>query len=210
MLTDALKAVSKQFKGNVSTEVLEVMERSTAELAESKLVESALKVGDKMPAFKLTNAIGESIDSEVLLSKGPLVINFYRGGWWPYCNLELGGYQDILDEIHGKGAQLVAISPELPDETLSTTEKLELQFEILSDSNNELAKQFGIVFSMKEELIEIYKGFGIDIAGTQGNENFELPVPGTFVVDENSIIKLAHMDVDYTTRIEPEEVLTVL
>jgi len=81
MLTDALKAVSKQFKGNVSTEVLEVMERSTAELAESKLVESALKVGDKMPAFKLTNAIGESIDSEVLLSKGPLVINFYRGGW---------------------------------------------------------------------------------------------------------------------------------
>jgi len=63
---------------------------------------------------------------------------------------------------------------------------------------------------MKEELIEIYKGFGIDIAGTQGNENFELPVPGTFVVDENSIIKLAHMDVDYTTRIEPEEVLTVL
>jgi len=81
MLTDALKAVSKQFKGNVSTEVLEVMERSTAELAESKLVESALKVGDKMPAFKLTNAIGESIDSEVLLSKGALVINFYRGGW---------------------------------------------------------------------------------------------------------------------------------
>lgn len=79
-------------------------------------------------------------------------MNFYRGGWWPYCNLELGVYQEILPEIHSKGAQLVAISPELPDNSLSLTEKLELEFEILSDLNNDIARKFGIVFSLTDEL----------------------------------------------------------
>lgn len=87
---------------------------------------------------------------------------------------------------------------------------MNLEFEILSDLNNETAKKFGIAFSMEDELIEIYKGFGIDLETSQGNENYELPVPATFVVDQNGTILLAHVDVDYTTRMEPEEVLTVL
>jgi len=124
--------------------------------------------------------------------------------------MELGGYQDILEEIHARGAQLVAVSPELPDESLSLQEKLNLEFEILTDQNNKLAKSLGIAFSMDDELIEVYKNFGIDLKGTQGNEDYELPVPATFVVGQDGIISMAHIDVDYTSRMEPEEVLNVL
>lgn len=210
MLTEELKKINQKFKKDAPSELVEKIEASIAKLAEDKLLNKALKVGSKMPKFILSNATGKQIDSEALLSNGPLVINFYRGGWWPYCNLELGGFQEILKDIHNKGAQLVAITPEIPDETLSTTDKLNLEFEILTDSSNELAKQFGIVFSLENEMKDIYNGFGIDLKATQGNENYELPVPATYVVDQNGVITLAHIDVDYTTRMEPEEVLSVL
>lgn len=102
------------------------------------------------------------------------------------------------------------MTPELPDETLTLQEKLNLDFEILTDLDNKLAKALGIAFSMEDELIEIYKGFGVHLDKTQGNGNYELPVPGTYVIDSNGIITMAHVDVDYTTRIEPEEVLNYL
>lgn len=119
-------------------------------------------------------------------------------------------YQDILPEIKGKGAQFVAISPELPDNSLSLKEKLKLDFEVLSDLNNDVARSFGIVFSLTEDLRGTYEKFGIDLPGTQGNKNHELPIPATFVVDGNGTIILAHIDIDYTKRLEPEDVLQVL
>lgn len=105
---------------------------------------------------------------------------------------------------------MVAISPELPDASLSLKEKLDLKYEILTDLNNELAKAFGIAFSMEDELIDIYEGFGIDLKSTHGNENYELPVPASYVVDKDGTIILAHVEIDYTTRMEPEDVLEVL
>ena len=102
------------------------------------------------------------------------------------------------------------MTPELPDNTLTTSEKLNLDFEILSDIDNKFAKELGIVFSLRDDLKELYAGFGIDLEGTQGNDNFELPLPGTFVVGQDGKVLLAHMDEDYTTRMEPEAVLDVL
>lgn len=209
-LEQELKKVHEQFLKNAPKDVLDTLKEASEKLAQDKIEEKALKVGDKIPAFSLKNAVGKIINSKDLLAKGPLVINFYRGGWWPYCNLELGGYQEILPEIHGLGAQLVAISPELADESLSLVEKHSLEFEILSDINNEIAKKFGIVFSLDEEMQALYKKFGIDLSKTQGNENYELPIPATYVVDSDGTIILSHVDINYETRIEPEEVLEVL
>lgn len=98
----------------------------------------------------------------------------------------------------------------MPDNTLSTSQKLELDFEILSDIDNKFAKDLGIVFSLREDLQKLYAGFGIDLEGTQGNNKFELPLPGTFVIDRDGKVILAHIDEDYTTRMEPEDVLEVL
>lgn len=104
----------------------------------------------------------------------------------------------------------MAISPELPDNSLSLIEKHSLKYEVLSDLGNEIAREFGIVFTVEEELRPIYKKLGVDLAWAQGNENYELPVPATYVVDTNGTIILSHVDTDYTNRLEPEEVLEVL
>lgn len=209
-LKQELKKVHEQFLKSAPQDALDTLKKASEKLAQEKLEDKALKVGDKMPIFSLKNAVGTIVNSKDLLEKGPLVINFYRGGWWPYCNLELGGYQEILPEIHELGAQLVAISPELPDESLSLVEKHSLEFQILSDINNEIAKKFGIVFSLDEEMQALYSKFGIDLIKTQGNENHELPVPATYVVDSDGTIILSHVNIDYTTRLEPEDVLEVL
>jgi len=105
---------------------------------------------------------------------------------------------------------LVAMSPELPDDSISLKEKLNLGFEILTDLDNVVAKSFGIVFSIEGELKKVYQGFGLDLEKMHGSSAAELPVPATYVVDKEGTIILAHLDFDYTTRMEPEEVLEVL
>ena len=126
----------------------------------------------------MPNANGKTVRLDDLLQHGPVVVAFYRGGWCPYCNLELRALQKTLPEIEKHGAQLVAISPQTPDSSLSTQQKDELQFQVLSDKHNAVARQFGLVFTLPEEIRTIYKGFGHDLAARNGDDSFELTVPG--------------------------------
>jgi len=210
MLAEDLKELHQRSKGRLPKETIALMERMKEELIATKIMESVPKVGDSMPEFNLINAMGQMISSSNLLAKGPLVISFYRGAWCSYCNLELRAYQSILNEIHERGGQLVAISPELPDTSITLTEKHNLQFEVLSDKDNEFAKVLGIAFSMQEELVTLYKSFGFDIENAQGNANYELPIPATLVVDQRGKILFIHAEVDYTKRAEPRSVLAYL
>jgi len=123
----------------------------------------------------------------------------------------LRAYQKILPEIEALGASLVAISPQNPDNTLTTTEKNNLSFEVLSDPGNAVARRFGLVFRVGEEVRTIYTDrFGIDLGRSNGDDSWELPIPGTFVIAPDGIIRLAYVDVDYTTRLEPSEILDCL
>jgi peroxiredoxin len=140
-----------------------------------------------------------------------VVVVFYRGGWCPYCNLHLRGFQRRLQEFRELGAKIVAISPQLPDNSLSTKEKDELEFPVLSDVGNKVARQFGIVFELSDELVALYRQLGHaleDFNGTAGKS--ELPVPATFLVDQSGMIRLAHVDVDYTRRLDPDDIIEVL
>ena len=118
--------------------------------------------------------------------------------------------QRSLPEIKSFGAELVAISPQLPDNSLSTAEKLALEFEVLSDVGNKVAKKFGIVFKLTEKIQEIYKNFGIDLPAANGDQSFELPIPATYVVAQNSIVSFAYIDADYTNRLDPETIIIEL
>ena len=190
---------------------LAIMDAETARLVASDLAASALKVGDPAPDFILPDAHGEPVRLHSLLRAGPVVLVFYRGGWCPYCNLHLRGFQRRLPEIRALGAQIVAISPQLPDNSLSTQEKNELAFPVLSDVGNKVARQFGIVFELSGELLKLYRQFGHaleDFNGKAGRK--ELPVPGTFLLDPKGIARLAHVDVDYTHRLDPDKVIEVL
>ena len=195
---------------NIPADKYAIMQQSTKELKEIGLSNNAFKTGQSIPSFELLNASGDLIKSDDLLRKGPLVISFYRGGWCPYCNMELRALQQVLDQIHAFGAQLVAISPETPDSSLTTSEKNELSFEVLSDIDNVFAKQLGLVFQMPEDLREVYHSFNLDVQKHNGNDDYELPMPATYVIDTNGKIIFDFVSEDYTYRLEPEEVLKAL
>ncbi len=118
--------------------------------------------------------------------------------------------QRSLPEIQSLGAELVTISPQLPDNSLSTVEKLALDFEVLSDVGNNVARDFGLVFKLSEKVQEIYKNFGIDLVTANGDQSFELPIPATYVVAQDGVIQHAHIDVDYTNRLDPETIISEL
>ncbi|MDP3385711.1 MAG: peroxiredoxin-like family protein [Eubacteriales bacterium] len=187
-----------------------IMIETAENLRKLEIEKRALKEGDKIPEFQLKNAVGETIEIYDVLSKGPIIINFYRGAWCPYCNLEIAAYQEILPEIKKRGAQLIAISPEIPDITMTLKEKHALEFEILSDTDNKVAKQFGLVFQLEDKLTALYKKMGIDLVKSQENENNELPIPAIYVVGADGIIKLAYLNSDYTKRLEPMDAVIAL
>jgi peroxiredoxin len=170
-----------------------------------------LKVGDRAPPIVLRNAKGKSVDVRTLLKSGPVIVTFYRGGWCPYCNLALKAFQEILPEVQAAGASLVAISPEKPDDTLSTSEKNALSFEVVSDVGQRVGRAFGLVYDFTDELRSAYKGFGLDIPARNGTPGeWALPVSATYVIDRAGTIIYAYTEVDYRHRADPRDVLEVL
>jgi len=205
-----LEEMYNGFTKKVPLEVLNLMLGTTRRLVDSGIAEKSLKVGEKAPDFNLPNPQGESVNLHSLLEKGPVVLNFYRGGWCPYCNLELNAYQKRLQDIDALGASLVAISPQTPDGSLSTAEKNDLKFEVLSDIGNKTANQFGLVFQLPSELHELYLKFGINIPKSNGDDSWEIPMPGTYVIDKDGTVQYAYANADYTKRAEPDEVISKL
>ena len=210
--TREMKATREKYRGQIIPKpTLAIMDAETSRLAASGLTARALKVGDTAPDFILPDAQGEPVRLRALLDQGPVVVVFYRGGWCPYCNLHLRGFQSRLPAFRELGATVVAISPQLPDNSLSTREKDELAFPVLSDVGNKVARQFGIVFELSDKLVELYRQFGHaleDFNGADGSR--ELPVPATFLLDGEGVIRLAHVDVDYTRRLDPDDVIEAL
>jgi peroxiredoxin len=135
----------------------------------------------------------------------------YRGGWCPYCNLELRAYQRVLPDIRAAGASLVAISPEKPDNTLSTAQKNALTFEVLSDVGQDVGRAFRLVYEFDDELKSAYRDFGLDIPDKNGTVmEWALPISATYVIDRDGLILYAYTDADYRDRADPGEVLAIL
>lgn len=209
-LQDQIAEYKAGFVQKAPQEVQALMKQATQNLAESGIVDKAPKVGEELPAFSLPNQNGDQVELADLLAQGPVVLTFYRGGWCPYCNLELKAYQDQLTNIKASNASLVAITPELPDASLSTAEKNALEFQVLTDEGANYARDLGLVFSLPEELRPIYLSFGIDVEQHNGNGQFDLPLAATFVIAQDGTIAGAFVDADYTARQEPAEVVELL
>jgi peroxiredoxin len=188
-----------------------IMQRHIDQLRSGAIARTMLKVGDRAPAIVLENAKGTTVDVGTLLKKGPVIVTFYRGGWCPYCNLELKAYQAILPQIVAAGASLVAISPEKPDDAVSTAEKNALTFEVLSDVDQKVGRTFGLVYEFTEELKNAFHGFNLDIPARNGTPGeWALPVSATYVIDRDGSILYAYTDADYRDRADPRDVLAVL
>ncbi|MCJ1379273.1 hypothetical protein MMC17_002374 [Xylographa soralifera] len=206
-LNSELSAVYEGFQKNAPPAAVEVITTANSNFHASFNPASTIQVGDTIPDFHLSNASGQQVHSADLLAKGPLLISFYRGEWCPFCNLELRALQKNLDKFTAKGVTLVAISPELPNQSLSTTEKHDLKFSVLSDVGNKLARQLGIIFTQPDSLRPLFKAFGNDLKTRNGDDSFEVPVPATLLVDGRGVVRNLFVDTDYTKRLEPETAL---
>lgn len=209
-LTQELADFKAAFIARVDPARVAMMENATAELRATGIEQTALQVGAAAPDLTLPDATGKPVRLADLWATGPLVMIFYRGGWCPYCNLELRAWQQQLDALHAKGARLVAISPQTPDNSLSIAEKNALAFPVLSDSNPAVAEAFGVAFELPAELVGLYRRVGNDLPTLNGNGRWVLPVPATYVIGMDGRIQQAHIEADYRERAEPAEVLRQL
>ncbi len=192
----------------VGSETAKLVDDDNAAL--QALADRALKSGAQFPAVTLRDQNNRAVDLGALFADQPLVVTFYRGGWCPYCNLELRAYQKVLPEITARGARLVAISPETPDNTLSTAEKNALDFSVLSDSKGRLADALGIRFELSPAIKALYQKFGHDLPARNGDDVWSLPMPASYVVARGGRIALANVDPDYRKRLDPAVALAAL
>ncbi|GBQ85848.1 peroxiredoxin-like family protein [Gluconobacter albidus] len=195
---------------NVPASVIEVMHRATAELIASGAAENALKAGDQAPSFTLNDPEGNPVSSEYLLSKGPLVISFYRGVWCPYCNMELQALEAALPSFRELGASLIAISPQTAVNSRKSVRQNHLDFPILSDPHNDTASEFGLRFALPDYLVDLYTNLKNDLPSFNADESWTLPMPGRFVIGQDGVILYAEVNPDYTRRPEPEDMLPAL
>ena len=209
-LTETLLATNKANREKIPAEVLQVMDAATTKLVNEGLSSKVIKKGEVFPEFELSNVNNKKISLNEISKSGKTIIAFYRGGWCPYCNIQLKALQQALPEFKSKGAKLIAITPETPNNSLTTAEKNELKFEVLSDIDNKLARELGLVFQLPEDLQAIYNNFGLDLVKHNQNENFELPLAATFVLNEKKEIIYKFVDEDYTKRADILDILATI
>lgn len=209
-LEQQLAAFKAEFARTAPAGRAALYEAKIEELRASFALQAAIGVGAQAPDFTLPDAQGKPLSLSCLLRSGPAVVVFYRGGWCPYCNLQLRAYQAVLPDIIALGARLVAISPQLPDGSLSTAEANQLRFDVLSDVGNAVARRFGLVYALPEELRAALRSNNKALPGINGDESWELPVPAVYVIARDGRVGLAAIDVDYRNRLAPEAILAAL
>lgn len=194
----------------IPAEIRQIMQRAGRELADSGQAERALTVGAQAPRFSLPSATGQTLALDDLLVDGPVVLSFYRGAWCPYCNIALRSLQQHHEAITARGAHLVAVSPQIPDESLTLTEKHDLAFDVLSDIGSDTAKQYGLAFDLPDDLAAVYDKLGFDLQRVNDGHPRTLPLPATYVIDRDGVIRWVFVNADYTTRAEPADILAAL
>lgn len=208
-LTEQLEAATQQFKANSPIEAQIKLSQMIEDLQKSGIA-SGKQPGEKAADFKLTNALGRDIILFEELAKGPVVLVFYRGGWCPFCNMQLKAYQQILPEIQAIGAQLIAISPQKPDHSLSLQEKEGLGFQVLSDPNGLVTAKYNLLFDVPPGVRKVMEGIGLDLAEYNNTSKWILPVPATFMIDESAIIRSSYVNPNFMQRQSPEDILREL
>ncbi len=209
-LQQELDARRAEFNAKAPPDRIAAYQRGVDELAADGIAERAVKIGEKAPDFTLASAQGENVTLSALLALGPVVLTFYRGGWCPYCNLQLRAYQSVLPRIEALGAKLVAVSPEAPDRSLTTAEKNALGFEVLSDVDGDAGRAYRLMFDLSEELRGLYQAGGMDLSEINADGQWHLPLPATYVIAPDGTVKLAFVDVEYRRRLEPADILDTL
>jgi len=207
-LNKGLSALTKQL--GIPWDISDLITRELGKVEQERSA-PGLSVGDKAPDFELPDATGRQVRLTELLRDGPVVLVFYRGEWCPYCNLTLRTWQERLGDLTSAGGRLVAISPQRPSNALSITEKHELAFPVLSDETQDVIRAFKLHFDLPPTLKDLYgNAWGLDLTEQNADGSWSLPVPGTFVIDQERRLRFAFVSADYRVRAEPDDVVAAL
>jgi len=205
-LDKEIRKLQELLLGNINQKTYSSIVRTIELLKSSFISKNFLQIGDQAPNFILPNALGQKFELKEMVKKGKLIISFIRGGWCPYCYLELRALQKRLSEFKALGANLIAISPERPDYCLNTIERNALKFEILSDKATKIATNYKLVYK-SDNNGDLLCELGLNEAVTRGDISYDLPVPATFIIDEWMTIRFAYANPDYRSRVDPDELL---
>ncbi len=204
-----LDALAAKFAQKASPEALETFEAGIREVASSAVMDTALQVGATAPDFVLPDSQGKMVRLSEMLKDGPVIVTWYRGGWCPYCNLQLREYQAHVEDFKTLGATIVAISPQKPDRSLETSNANNLAFPVLSDADNKVASQYGLTYKLPERVAKALEG-RLDLSEYNGSASNELPVTATYVIARDGKIAHAFVDADYRKRAEPSDIMGAL
>jgi peroxiredoxin len=171
---------------------------------------SGLELGEVAPEFTLPDATGAEVRLRDRLDHGPAVVVFYRGAWCPHCDLHLRGLEAALGDIRARGASLIAISPQAPDASLSLTDKLSLEFDLLSDLDQSVSQRWRLQFELPAELHDTYRSMGMALDEHNADGSWRIPIPATFVLDDGGVVRARHVDPNYRERMDPADVVAAL
>lgn len=198
------------FKELLSPEVADEMAQWIEWLSDDETRNKILKGGDSAPAFTLTSADGLMVRLRSVLKRGPAVIIFFRGQWCSFDNLYLQTIQERSWEMRRLNASIYAITPQTPDHCMTTAQKNNLEFDVLSDIGCMVSKKFGLVNKLPLNIVQLYTGINIFLPVYNGDDSYELPMPGTFIIGQDGRIAHSFVDPDFTRRVDPEYIIDEL
>ena len=194
----------------VPADVQSVHARAVEELTRLGIHQRSLQAGEQVPHFQLADQQGRNVHSADLLAHGPLIICFIRGRWCPFCVAQMEAMNKILPDLQEAGASFVAISPQTVHQSYLMIDQHKLGFPLLSDAGNNVARSFGLVYSVPGYQKQIYQRAFVNLPVVNGDSSWELPIPATYIVQQSGAISYAHADPDYTRRPEPSDLLHLL
>jgi peroxiredoxin len=204
-IQDQLDRLRGDLRRTAPPGVLDVADKTIQFVANTGLTESAVREGDRAPDFDLPGVDGESVSLSAKLAKGPVILSFFRGGWCPFCSLELRAYESLVSKIRDEQSSLLSVSPETLESLRQTAQESEVSFPLLSDATNATARAYGLVYRIPEALRAVYEGLGLDLPARNGDVSFELPVPATYLIDSEGVVRRAFIEPDWTQRGEPAD-----
>lgn len=210
LLQDQLDEITSNTRKLVQAERMAVGERAVGELFATGIEERILPMGATAPEFALKDSNGRAVRSADLLATGPLVIKFFRGRWCPYCMTELEAWRDLYGQIREHGAVMAAIGPQIQRQSDFMVGQHGLPFPVLTDTNNEVAEKFGLVYTVPEYHRAYYLSILVNIPFVNGEKSWRLPLPATYVVGMDRKILYAEAHADFRVRPEPEEALAAV
>ena len=188
----------------------EAVDRLVARLKNARAGEAAPQPGDPMPPFVLPDEDGRIVSLERVLEKGPVAVTFHRGHWCPYCRININALVKAQHEIAAGGGQIVAIMPERQEFASEFKSEARAPFPILTDIDNGYALSLNVAIWVGAEMETFLAQRSRNLPEYQGNDAWMLPIPATFVVGTDGIVKARFVDPDYRRRMDIDEMLAAL